>query len=431
MAFAALHHRDFRWFFTTRMLSMMADSIEHIVSYWAIYKIFHSPALAGFAVISHWLPFLLFSVHAGALADRFDCRRLIQIAQFIFMGVSVGWAALLLTNSLQVWHAAVLLILHGLAGTIWMPASQLIIHEIVGPKHLQSAIRLNATALQLGLLLGPAVGGGLLVALGPSLSLFVNAAIYLPFTLWLQTVPYTGHNPAAQQGPKGGRLGLGLGDAVAIFREVAGNRVILAMILLGGFASLLVGNAYQAQMPEFAHNLGAEDGGLRYSLLLAANAGGAVVGGLLLESGGLLAARARTAVICAGLFSLSVIGFTLVSSYLPALALLFIAGVFSLAFYSMALTLVQIQAPAAIRGGVIGLFNVAQLGLRTFSGVTVGVLGSLIGISWSLGLSAATLFFITVGLLFYLAESARAPGPAEAAAVTEAEGAPAKVGLKA
>ena len=71
-------------------LAMMADNIEHVITYWVLWQKFHSPALAGFEVISHWVPFLLFSVYFGALADRFDCRRVIQAAQVLFMLVSAG-----------------------------------------------------------------------------------------------------------------------------------------------------------------------------------------------------------------------------------------------------------------------------------------------------------------------------------------------------
>ena len=70
---------------------MMADSIEHVISYWMMFEKFHSPALGGFAVVSHWLPFLLFSVYSGALADRFDPRRIIQIGMFFFIAASLGW----------------------------------------------------------------------------------------------------------------------------------------------------------------------------------------------------------------------------------------------------------------------------------------------------------------------------------------------------
>src|SRR5215510_14266666 len=111
--FGALQHRDYRNYFLVALVGMTAESVEHVVSYWVIFQTFHSPTLAGFAIISHWVPFLLFSVYAGALADRFDCRRLIQVAQVILTFVSVGWGALFLTGTLRAWHAGGLLVLHG------------------------------------------------------------------------------------------------------------------------------------------------------------------------------------------------------------------------------------------------------------------------------------------------------------------------------
>src|SRR5215218_2178629 len=83
--FAALRNRDCRPYLFGAAMAMMADNIEHVITYWVLWQKFHSPALAGFEVISHWVPFLLFSVYFGGLADRFDCRRVIQIAQGLFM----------------------------------------------------------------------------------------------------------------------------------------------------------------------------------------------------------------------------------------------------------------------------------------------------------------------------------------------------------
>ena len=74
-AFAALRIRGYRAHFTTYLLAMMADNIEHVISYWMCWQKFHSPALGGFAVVSHWLPSLFFGVASGALADRVDPRR--------------------------------------------------------------------------------------------------------------------------------------------------------------------------------------------------------------------------------------------------------------------------------------------------------------------------------------------------------------------
>ena len=81
--------------------------------------------------------------------------------------------------------------------------------------------------------------------------------------------------------------------------------------------------------------------------------------------------------------------------------LLFCAGILNLAFYSSAQAIVQMEAPADLRGRLIGLFTMSAQGLRAFSGVTVGIVGSIVGIHWSLALSAVGLFVVTAVLLRY------------------------------
>src|SRR5580658_9951129 len=268
-SFPALRHAGFRAFFIGNAFAMMADSIEHVISYWVMFQKFHSPALAGFAVISHWVPFLLFGVWAGALADRFDPRRIIQLGMVLFMGCSATWAVLFMTNSLQMWEACAILVVHGFASIFWGPSSQVLIHDIVGPAELSSAIRLSATSRYLGLLCGPALGGLLLLVLGPAPGLFVNMLIYLPLTLWLIRAPY---GPRFRKVPFVAARIRGLQDLVATVATVAKIRVIAAMTMLAGVYALMVGNAYQAQMPEFARDLGHGDPGMLYALLLGADA---------------------------------------------------------------------------------------------------------------------------------------------------------------
>ena len=404
VAFAALQHRHFRGFFFSTMLAMMADNIEHVISYWVLFQKFQSPVLAGFAVISHWTPFLFLSVYFGGLADRHDCRRLIQIAQVMYMFVSAAWAFFFFTGSIEVWHACVLLVIHGVAGVFWTPAEQLIIHDIVGPEDLPSAVRLNATSRQLGILFGPAVGGGLLLWLGPSAGLVVNALIYLPFTIWLAIVPYTGHT---REGAVP-RRALRWRDAFDIMQEIADNRPIVTMIVLGGAASLFVGNAFQANMPEFAHDLGTDKADFAYSALLAANAAGSVFGGFVLHGKGWLPPSAKSAIACAILWCLTMTAFAFSKSYPMSLCLLFVAGALNLSFYSIAQTIVQLEAPLALRGRLIGLFSMSAYGLRAFSGFTVGVVGGLIGIHWSLALSSMILLAVTMALLTFASHRQRA-----------------------
>jgi MFS family permease len=397
-SFAAMRHPGFQAQFSTYVLAMMADNIEHVISYWVLYQKFHSPALAGFAVVSHWLPFLLFSVLTGVLADRVDPRRLIQCGMLLFITASLGWGYFFITGTLQMWHAMVLLVIHGCAGVLWQTPNQLLLYDIVGPADLMSAVRLNATARYVGVLIGPAVGGVILLALGPAHGILLNTVFYLPLVLWLVRAPYGPRFRAGAPPPR--RAVRGFADIIQTAGDIAGHSVIVSMTLLAGCSSFLVGNAYGAQMPGFAQDLGHGDPGLSYSMLLAADAAGALVAGVVLEAGrGRLPPRPRTAIVLAMLWCVALTGFTLATSYPLALMLLFTAGFFELSFNAMAQTLVQINAPLDLRGRVIGLFNMASLGLRAFSGVSVGLLGSLIGVHWSLGLSALAMLAIAGSLL--------------------------------
>jgi MFS family permease len=173
------------------------------------------------------------------------------------------------------------------------------------------------------------------------------------------------------------RRGLTFREALAALRQISSNRTILSMVALAGVSSLLIGNGYTPQMPAFAADLGAGEVGFAYSALLAANAAGAVIGGLILEGGNLLRPRARTAFIAASIWCLALGGFALSGSYPLSLGLLFVAGISQLTFMSMGQTLVQLLAPADLRGRAIGLFQMAQSGLRAFSGISIGLFGAV------------------------------------------------------
>jgi MFS family permease len=380
-AFSALRHPRFGTLLACGTLAMMADNVEHVVSYWVMFQEFRSPALGGFAVVAHWLPFLLFSIPSGALGDRVGPRRPIQIAMGLFACVSLTWAVLFLTGSIRLWHAVALLVVHGLAGVLWGPLTQLLLHEVVGPQDLLSAVRLTATSRYLGMLLGPAVGSALLLALGAPYALMANALVYAPLALWLWR-----HTPAPREArPRAS----GFRDVVATLRRARLQPAILALTALGAGAAFFVGNAYQAQMPQYARDFGHGDPGLTYTMLLAADAAGALFAGVALETVGLLSPRTRTAILLAMGWGASLAGFALTRSYAVALVLLFAAGFLELSFNSMAQALVQWEAPAEWRGRMIGLYSMAAQGMRTFSGVTVGLAGAALGVHWSLAVSGA------------------------------------------
>ena len=166
-------------------------------------------------------------------------------------------------------------------------------------------------------------------------------------------------------------------------------------------------------MPEFAADLGHGDADMSYSMLLAADAAGALVGRLHpREPRPAAGAKPRTAFVLAMLWCLCIGGFAVSTIYPLSLALLFAAGFLNLSFNAMSQTLVQLHAPPHIRGRVIGLYSMCFNGMRAFSGVTVGMGGSLIGVHWSLALSAVALLVVTLGLLAFDRRS-QVPAPAE------------------
>jgi MFS family permease len=413
-AFGALGLPGYRAYLGTFMLTMMADNIEHVISYWVTFQKFHSPALGGFAVVSHWLPFLLFSVSVGSLNDRLDSRRIIQCGAVLFVVASAGWGYFFVTDTLRVEYAMALLVLHGCAGVLWITSSQVLLYDIAGPAALPSAVRLAATARYLGVLVGPGVGSLVMLTLGPTRGIFLNTVFYLPLVLWLIGAPFGRHFRGDRPPPR--RAVRGLADILQTIREVRVLPVLAPMMALAGAASFFVGNSYQAQMPGFAHDLGHGDPGTAYTMLLAADATGALVAGVLLESrGGLFAIRPQSAMALAMGWGAALLGFALMRSYPLAIGFLLVAGFCELSFSSMTQTLVQMNAPEASRGRVLGLYNMAAAGLRAFSGITVGLAGSIVTVHGSLAVAAGG-FIVVAGFLLtrVRAAASAAIGPAPA-----------------
>jgi len=389
-AFAAFSHRGYGGYILGNATAMLADNAEHVISYWVLHQRFHSPALGGFAVVSHWVPFLLLSGYAGVIADRVNTRRMIQLGMLVFMGVSLGWGLLFASGHMQIWQAWILLSFHGIAGVLWTGPSQLLLHDVVGAGDLQSAVRLSASSRYIGMLLGPALGSLLLLKLGPVHGIFINALIYLPLLWWLNTRRY-GNAERTRARTAGAGATQGLGALLSNWRTIRHDRQLASMTLLVGCAALFVGTAYQSQMPGFAEALGHGRPGIAYFALLAADAAGAVSSGVVLEMLGLLPASTRGALWLAVGWCLFIAAFALSHNYPLALLLLFAAGFCELSFNAMAQTIVQLRSPIEQRGRIIGLFLTASLGLRAVSGLTVGFAGAAIGVHASLALSALAL----------------------------------------
>jgi hypothetical protein len=282
------------------------------------------------------------------------------------------------------------------------------LHDFVGPAELPSAVRLNSTFRSLGILFGPVIGSVLLLGLGPQAGIFVNAAFYAPLILFLFRTPYTGHSRDFDLP----RRRIGLLDSVRVFRYIRTDRTLVSMLVLAGLGSFFVGASLQSVMPAFAGRLGAADSaGIAYGVLLFATGAGGVVGGVLLEATNLPRPTVGAAVVSTLLYGLGILGFALTGSYLLAVLLLFVAGAANLASMSISQTVVQLLAPPAERGRVIGLYGVAANGLRLGSGFTVGLFGAVVGVGASLTWSASALCVGTLLAGAFALRGGRSPVP--------------------
>lgn len=403
MRFAALRAPWYRGYLAGSVLMMGGDNLEHAITYWVMWQTFHSPVLAGLAVLTHWLPHLFFAIPLGGLADRFDCRRLIQLSALLFISVSVVWGVLFATNSLQPWECVALLLVHGFASAIWKAPDQLMLYDMVGPTDLPSAVRLTATGITLGQLVGPALGALLLFTVGPTLGMFLNVAMYLPFFVYLFVVPITGHvRDAARRAAPHWR------DIINVLRDVPKYPSILVVMILQGAIALFIGVALMPLLPEFGALLGQSSNGAGYAVLVSSMAAGATAAGITLEAIGRIRASTRLAIGAGIAFAASILVFALSHSYPVSIVALIVAGASSLTAASTSQTIVQLDAPAERRGRFVGAAGMTAQGFQAGSGILIGVLAGALGVAGGVATAAIALLVCTAALLVVVVVRRRA-----------------------
>ena len=294
--FAALRNPECRRYLGGATLAMMADNIEHVITYWVIWQPFHSPAadrLRGHQPLgavpaaspSTSAPWPTATTAASSSRPRRRCSWRSRSP-----GASCSPPAPSRSGTPACcWSCT------ACAGALWAPAEQLLLHDFVGRADLPSAIRLNATARTLGILCGPVVGSALLLGLGPT-ARHLGQHRLLPAAddFLMARTRFTGHTRTGVVA----RERVTALAAVRVFREVSRDRVLAAMIILAGLGSFFVGSAMQTAMPSIASTTTGIVSGTAYGVLLFANGLGGVLGGLLLEGTGLdQAVRPRRAVV--------------------------------------------------------------------------------------------------------------------------------------
>jgi MFS family permease len=387
--FPALQLPDFRLYWVTSTVAMLGDNIEHVIGYWLLWELTHSPFWLGYAVFAHWFPFLLFSLHAGAWADRIDNRYLLQVNQACLVVCSGTLGVLAVTGHLQLWHMIILLLLHGFAGVIQTPSSQVLIYDLVGKDDLPNALSLAASSRYVAQFLGPMVGTWLLTTFGAGGGLVANLLCYVPLSVALLTLhPPRSFQPTAQT--------TGWHGIVEGLRFVRRHQAIFGLTLLAAIPGGLLGFGYLALMPALAEDLGSGQQG--FGLLLFANGVGAIGGAVVLGFAGRVGSRGRAVCVATLAWAVLLALFAVLPWFWLAFGVLLLVGASSIVANALTQTLVQALSPNDLRGRIMGVYAAAVFGPRVISGLLLGGLATAVGAHPAVGILAGVIV-VAVGAL--------------------------------
>jgi MFS family permease len=345
--FQALRHRNFRLWFFGQLTSLIGTWMQTIAQNWLVYKLTGSAWDLGLVNFVGAIPLVPLTLHAGAIADRFSKRRIIFLTQASMMALAFVLAILCATGAVRLWHVIGLAFLLGTAQAIDTPARQAFVIELVGREDLANAIALNSGTFHGARVIGPAVAGILVAAIGVSGAFFLNGASFLAVLGALFLMDATLIRRAQPDGT-------GRDDLWGGVRYLAGNRAS------GG------------------------SGGL-----MSAAGGGAVLGSLYAASGG--AVRRKGALLTAGSlsFPLLLLAFSFSRSYTVSILLLAAVGFAFVIQNAPANSLLQSLVPDHLRGRVLAIYVSLFLGLMRLGGLLVGLLATATSATAALAITAA------------------------------------------
>jgi MFS family permease len=338
---------------------------------------------------------LVLGVPAGVAADRFDRRQLIIATSLVSTAVASLLAILTLSNRIDFGMVVALAVVAGAANAVELPARQSLVVDLAGRGQLANAIALNSLLFNGARVVGPALAGLIVAAYGPGWAFAVNAVSFVPVIIGLLMI-----GPGLAERARVAARGA-IGELVGYLRlETRVGGLLLLLAFQTAFASghLIIGPAVAVQLGARAEGLG---------FLLAATGLGAVVAGLRLAAFPDRGSR-RPVLIGAGLLlaaALVAVGFS--NAFGLTLGAFAAAGFGMVTFNATANTLIQTIVAERLRGRVMSLYTIVQLGLMPAGSLLMGALADKLGAAQALSIGGL-LWGVTIVGAFGLSRRLRA-----------------------
>ena len=378
---------DFRLLCAGLLVSNTGTRVQQLAQYWLLWELTHSPFALGLYGLARTVPFITVSLYAGVLADRVDRRRLLVWSNALGMVYPLLLGVIVALGEVQAWHLYLMAVLSATTDSFDNPARQALIPTLVPRWQLMSALSVMNGLRRIATLIGPSIGGLIILWLGTAGAFYVNGlsygAVVLAAALMRAPLPTPGGTATRAWGMV--REGL---DYVRQ-HEILGTLLAVETVVT-------LCTAYQSIMPVFADEvLGVGPAGL--GLLMTAPGLGAVLGSIVLVSRGDVAAKGRWLLVSGGLFGLSMLVFALSRDFMLSLAALVVVGCMDAVYAAVRNTIVQMAAPEGFRGRVVGVQTIAQRGLSPSGNFVTGSLAAVLGAP----LAVALLGLVTTGLVIW------------------------------
>jgi MFS family permease len=381
-------HRNYRIFFSGQLVSLAGTWMQNVALAWLVLELSDSALAVGALAFWRFVPFTVFGLVAGVLADRIDSRRLVMTTQGAAMIVSIALAVVTLTDTATLPIVYVLAALGGITLAFDAPGRQSLTYQMVGPRSLPNAVALNAGVFNGSRVIGPAIAGAVIATAGTGVCFVLNAVSFLAVLTALACLRPE-ELRIVERDPKA-RLVDGTRRAVRFVLHDPQLRLVLGVVTVVS----TVGFNFHVLVPLLASDtmhVGPEG----FGLLSAAFGGGALVGALVTAS--FRAASWRLFAIGATSFGVLAIALAPVRSPVIAGFVLFAIGIAFTLFTANANALIQLGAPDHLRGRLIGLYLFAFVGLAPVGGLLAGSLAELGGTSLAFLVAGAT-SLVAIGL---------------------------------
>jgi MFS family permease len=381
-------HRNYRIFFAGQLVSLAGSWMQNIALAWLVLELSGSPLAIGALAFARFLPFTVFGLFAGVVADRVDSRRLVMATQASALLVSIALAVVTLTGTATLPLVYVLAALGGLTLAFDAPARQSLTYQMVGPSSLPNAVALNASLFNGSRVVGPAIAGLVIAAFGTGVCFVINAFSFLAVLAALASLRTDELHGVERDASA--RMVEGLRRAFAYVRHDSQLRTILGVVTVVS----TVGFNFHVLVPLLASDqlrVGPEG----FGLLSASFGLGALAGALTTAT----FRQASWRLFATGATGFGVLALALapVTHALLAGVLLFAVGVSFTLFTANANALVQLGSPDQLRGRMIALYLFAFVGTAPLGGLITGWLADLGGTELAFTVAGAT-SLATIGL---------------------------------